>query len=225
MRTRGEKRKEKKTKDKPKCKIYIFCEGTTEKIYLQHFEDRIHNVEVIPVDPRHTDAYGIVLFAKKYIRREKLDLELGDRGYCVFDSDPGSNPDIKRAFNLLEGCKKEGLYSIFSNPSFEVWFVLHFMNAPYGKTAVQMKHCVKRLLRDRYPDYSETVDIYDQIFPMQKAAVKRARLLHKSQQEVHDTVYCHACNPYTDIFNFIDHMEKIKRDHLGLTAGGKNDGS
>lgn len=211
MRTRGERVKGKRTKEKPKCKIYIFCEGETEKIYLRHFENRAHNVEIISVDPKHTDAYGIVMFAKKYIQKEKLNLELGDRGYCVFDSDPASNPDIRKVFQALDGCKDQGLYSIFSNPSFEVWFVLHFRNAPYGKSAAQMKNCLKELLKDEYPNYSETVDIYEHIFPMQEKAIRCARQLHKAQQEVHDTVYSHACNPYTDIFYFIEHMEKVRR--------------
>lgn len=218
MRTRGERVKGKRTKDKPKCKIYIFCEGETEKIYLRHFEDRAHNVEIVSVDPKHTNAYGIVTFAQKYIQKEKLNLKLGDRGYCVFDSDPASNPDIKKVFQALEGWEKRGLYSVFSNPSFEVWFVLHFGNAPYGKSAAQMKNYLKELLKDTYPNYSETVDIYEYILPMQMEAVRRAKRLHKSQQEVHDTVYSHACNPYTDVFCFIEYMEKVSA--LNAMAGG-----
>lgn len=210
MRKRGKEIKGKKNKDKPKCKIYIFCEGKTEEIYLKHFENRNYNVEVIPVDSEHTDAYGIVSVAKEYITVEKLDLELGDRGYCVFDSDPKSNPDIKKTFNLLHSCRNKGLYGIFSNPSFEVWFALHYKEAPFGKTAVQMKHYVKDLLRDKVSNYCETTDIYDLIFPLQKDALKRARLLHKAQQQVYASVYSHECNPYTDIFNFIDYMKQIK---------------
>lgn len=219
MRTRGERVKGKRTKDKPKCKIYIFYEGATEKIYLQHFNNRVYNVEIVPVDPKHTDAHGIVKYAKKYIEREELDLKLGDRGYCVFDSDPKSNPDIKRVFQMLDGCKKEGLHSIFSNPCFEVWFVLHFENAPHGMTAVQMKRHLKKLLKEKYPDYSETTDIYDYILPMQKEAVKRARALHRAQKEVYKSVYSHECNPYTDMFCFMNDMKEI-RERSGSMTGG-----
>ncbi len=213
MRTRGERVKGKRTKDRPRCKIYIFCEGATERIYLRHFENRAYNVEIIAVNPQHTDAYGIVSYAKKYIHKEKLNLELGDKGYCVFDSDPVSNPDIKKVFQALDGCEKKGLYSIFSNPSFEVWFVMHFCDAPHGKSAKQMKKCLKELLKDKYPHYAETVDIYDYILPRQEDALKRARTLHKSQSAVHETVYSHACNPYTDIFYFIDYVEKVKEEN------------
>lgn len=210
MRKRGIEVKGKKVKEKPHCKIYIFCEGKTEEIYLRHFENKTYNVEVIPVNTEHTDAYGIVSFAKNYINKEHLDLELGDRGYCVFDSDPCSNPDIKKTFNLLNGCFTKGLYGIFSNPSFEIWFVLHFQDAPYGKTAQQVKHLVKKLITQ--PDYSETTDIFDLLLPLQNDALKRAKLLHNSQKEVHKTVYSHECNPYTDIFMFIDYIEGLKKE-------------
>lgn len=211
MRKRGTEVKGKKVKEKPHCKIYIFCEGKTEEIYLRHFENKTYNVEVIPVNTEHTDAYGIVSFAKDYINKEHLDLKLGDRGYCVFDSDPGSNPDIKKTFNLLNGCCHKGLYGIFSNPSFEIWFVLHFQNAPYGKNASQIKHLVKELVKEKKQDYSETTDIFNLLLPLQNDALKRARLLHKSQKEVHETVYSHECNPYTDIFRFIDYIEVLKK--------------
>lgn len=208
MRKRGKEIKGKKTKDKQKCKIYIFYEGETERIYLQHFENREYNVEIIPVPTEHTDARGIVLYAKKYIEAEKLDLKLGDRGYCVFDSDPKSNPDIKQTFNILHGCEKKGLYGIYSNPCFEVWFVLHYRTAPYGKTAMQMKSYLKSLISDS--EYSETTDIYEKLYPMQEEALKRARELHNSQELVHKTVYSHECNPYTDIFKFLDYMKVVK---------------
>lgn len=212
MRKRGEEKKGKKTKEKDRQnrKIYIFCEGGTEEIYLKHFEDRQYNAEIIAVQTDHTDAIGIVQFAKKYISKKDVDfkLELGDRGYCVFDSDPKSNT----VFDLLEGYRHKGLYSIFSNPSFEVWFVLHFKEAPYGMSAEKMKQEIKRLVKNYDSQYSETTDIYKFLFPMQRDALKRAKLLHNAQREVHDTVYSHECNPYTDIFKFIDYMNQAKTE-------------
>lgn len=142
-RIRGQELKGKKTKDQPKCCIYLFCEGNTERIYLRHFENSIYNVKIIPVETGHTDALGIVQFAKQYIEKKPLNLKLGDRGYCVFDSDPKSNTAISRVFNLLDGVREKGLRCIFSNSSFEVWFVLHFKNAPYGCDAKKMKHEAK----------------------------------------------------------------------------------
>lgn len=217
MRKRGEEKKGKgaKEKDRQHCKIYIFCEGNTEEIYLKHFECADYNAEIIPVDTGHTDAKGIVIYAKKHISRKDVGfkLELGDRGYCVFDSDPKSNTDINTVFNILNGYGHKGLYSIFSNPCFEVWFVLHFKEAPYGKNAEQMKQEIKDLVKDEYAQYKETTDIYKFLLPMQRGALKRARLLHNAQKKVHDTVYSHECNPYTDIFDFIDYMDRVRTDN------------
>ena len=114
-RARGKEQKGKSTKEKP-CKIYIFTEGDTEEIYLQHYDNKKKGIEVIPVDPKHTDAVGIVKYAKKYIDDNEVDVELGDKCYCVFDSDPESNPNINEAFDLVNGYKHKGLECIFSNP-------------------------------------------------------------------------------------------------------------
>lgn len=209
-RERGKEVKGKKTKDAVKSKIYIFCEGKTEKIYLMHFHNRTYNVEIVPVDSEHTDAVGIVRFAKQYIQDNKLELEYGDKGYCVFDSDPASNPNIKEAFNLIEGIKKIGLDTIFSNPCFEVWFALHFGNAPYGKTAEQMKHHVKNLFREEgIKDYSETTDVYFALEDKQESAYLRSKQLHVRQSEVYN-VHSHECNPYTEMFSFMEYMKALK---------------
>ena len=213
-RERGKEIKGRKEKQKPKCKIYIFTEGNTEEIYLKHFENRIYNVEVKSVDPKHTNAYGIVKFAMKYLEENKLELDYGDRGYCVFDSDPKSNANIKEVFQLLFPQKDRGLEFIFSNPCFEVWFALHFGKAPYGFTAEQMKKYVKDKLKNKYPKYSETTDVYDYLLEWQNEAAERAERLHKQQEQVHKTVYSHECNPYTNIFEFIKHMEKIKQERM-----------
>ncbi|MDE7313801.1 MAG: RloB family protein [Eubacterium sp.] len=209
-RIRGQEIKGKKTKDKQKCCIYLFCEGNTERIYLQHFENRIYNVKIIPVETGHTDALGIVKFAKQYIGKKPLNLELGDRGYCVFDSDPKSNTTISNVFNLLEGVREKGLHCIFSNPSFEVWFVLHFKDAPFGYDAKKMKQEAKRLLKGKFPDYCETTDIFEYLLCWQPDALKRAKLLYQRQSEVHDGVYCHECNPVTDMHLFIAYMKQVQ---------------
>ena len=211
-RARGKEVKGKKTKDAVKSKIYIFCEGNTEELYLTHFQNRTYNVEIIPVDSEHTDAVGIVRYAKQYLQKNALELEYGDRGYCVFDSDPASNPYISEAFNLIEGTREKGLYCIFSNPCFEVWFALHFGNAPYGKTAEQMKHHVKKLFKDEMGinDYCETTDVYPVLLSKQTEAYTRAKQLHLRQSQVYN-VHSHECNPYTEMFTFIEYMDELKK--------------
>lgn len=210
-RARGKEQKGKKTKEKP-CKIYIFTEGYTEEIYLRHYDNKKKGIEVIPINPEHTDAIGIVKYAKKYIDQHDVDVELGDKCYCVFDSDPKSNPNINEAFSLILGYQHKGLECIFSNPSFEIWFILHYQKAPFGKNAVQVKEIVKNLVKDEKPDYKETTDIFDILIEKQEKALKEAKLLHKAQAEVHKNVFSHDCNPYTNIFEFISYIKEVKKN-------------
>lgn len=212
-RERGKEQKGKKGKDKP-CKIYIFTEGDTEEIYLKHYSNKKKGIEVIPVSPRHTDAVGIVKYAKNYIddKDNGVDVKLGDRCYCVFDSDPKSNPNISEAFDLIRGYEKKGLCCIFSNPSFEIWFIMHYKNAPYNLTAEQAKAEIKKLVKKDAPDYKETTDIFNILADKQEIACRRALLLHKAQSEVHEKVLSHECNPYTNIFEFIEYIKGVKKD-------------
>lgn len=211
IKTRGKEQKGKNTKDKP-CKIYIFTEGDTEEIYLQHYNNKKRGIEVIPVDSKHTNAVGIVKYAKQYIDEHDIDVELGDKCYCVFDSDPVSNPDIREAFDLVFGYKHKGLECIFSNPAFEIWFVLHYRKAPYGKSAEEVKKIVKDLVKNEKPEYKETTDIFDILIAKQDKAFKEAKSLHKAQLEVHKTVFSHECNPYTNMFEFIEYIREVKKD-------------
>ena len=137
---------------------------------------------------------------------------MGIGGYCVFDADPASNPNIKEAFNLLAGVKEKGLDCIFSNPWFEVWFALHFGNVPYGKNAQQMKHHVKEKISSNFgiTDYSETTDVFEFLESKQDSAYDRAKQLFKNQAQVYDNVHSSECNPYTDMFKFIEYMRELK---------------
>lgn len=218
-RTRGQEIKGKKnnkvSKEPQKSVIYVVTEGDTEEIYLKHFSNKEYNVYVKPVDSGHTDAVGLVRYAKEnYIDiPKKIDLKKGDRVYCVFDSDPASNTKISEAFDLVKGSSSKGLACIFSNPCFEVWFVLHYRNAPSGKNAEQMKHEIAHLLENKanIKDYSETTDIFEILKPLQEEALKKAILLHKNQASVYPKVLSHDCNPYTNIFEFIQYIEQCKQ--------------
>lgn len=49
----------------------------------------------------------------------------GDSIWCVFDRDDNSNEVLLRA---KQSATKEGYRLAYSNPSFELWFLLHFSN-------------------------------------------------------------------------------------------------
>lgn len=78
-----------------------------------------------------------------------------------------------------------------------------------------MKAEIKKLLKknEDLSGYIETTDIYHILLPHQEEALKRAIQLHNSQEQVHERVLSHECNPYTNIFEFIEYIEKCKQNN------------
>ena len=114
---------------------------------------------------------------------------------------------------MIAGAYEKGIRCIFSNPCFEIWFLLHIKeNAPCGLTAQQMKSRLRKELKPFFPNYSETTDIYDWLKEKQENAHKRAERLHNSQKSAYDRVLSHECNPYTNIFEFLNYLEDLKRE-------------
>lgn len=195
-----------KPKLKPKAQILVFPEGFTERIYLMHLDHRKHNLEIIIPDIIHTDAYHIVLDAVRFLRDNRIEPEYGDRVYCMFDADKGSNP-IELLQEAVQAARQNDIHLIFSNPSIEVWFYLHYADPPRIPNGREMK---KRLRRDCIRDYHETLDIYNRLLPLQPAARQRAARLHARQSAAHRELIAHESRPYTNIHLFLDYLDSVE---------------
>lgn len=75
-----------------------------------------------------------------------------------------------------------------------------------------MKHYVKKEMHSAFgvTDYSETTAVYNLLENKQDDAFNRARQLCFSQSQVHERLHSHECNPYTDMFKFIEYMRELK---------------
>ena len=91
--------------------------------------------------------------------------------WCVFDRDDNTNAMLSKAKQVAI---KEGYQIAFSNPSFEVWFLLHFNNQT---TPVENCEAAIKLLKKkgRLEQYEKNKEVYEQLKPLQEAAIDRAR--------------------------------------------------
>lgn len=91
--------------------------------------------------------------------------------WCVFDRDDNTNAMLSKA---RQTAIKEGYQIAFSNPSFEVWFLLHFNNQT---TPVENCEAAIKLLKKkgRLEQYEKNKDVYEQLKPLQDAAINRAK--------------------------------------------------
>lgn len=103
-------------------KVLIFCEGTTEVVYLNMLKRRYNaaNVSIDVIDTKGKSGIEIINFA---LGRAKFTKKVDAKIYVLFDKDDKTEQELIRAKNFA---KKKNVNVICSNVCFEVWLLLHF---------------------------------------------------------------------------------------------------
>ena len=186
--------------------IYIFCEGEeTEPVYFRRFKSRNSNLEIRPIVSQSKSAPHLVAEARKYISRyESFYPEDGDQVWCVFDRDDNTDEDISRAGQLAE---KHKYHIAFSNPAFELWFLLHFFdqNASIADSAAIIR---KLDSGNGIKHYSKSKDYYALLKPFQPDAIARAKRLIATHESNGYAILSRDSNPVTTVANLVDFLNE-----------------
>lgn len=109
-------------------KIILFCEGMSEKHYLDYFKDIIskNKFTEIKIETESADgnARTVFNFAEDFLSKdENISRYMYHKKYLVFDCDDPSNiQDVIRDMN-----NSSNNYSLLvSNYRFETWLLMHF---------------------------------------------------------------------------------------------------
>mgnify|MGYP002554918947 FL=1 len=100
---------------------------------------------------------------------------------------------------------KEGYKLAFSNPSFEVWFLLHFNNQI---TLVENCDAAIKLLKQkgRLEQYEKNKNVYDQLKPLQALAIERAKNRVSVLEEEHTEIISRQSNPATTVAELVEYL-------------------
>jgi len=162
----------------PKTRILIVCEGrVTEPLYFKAFKQQARNQRVHLTVAKETGVPLTVVQVAVKLRREaevkakqQRDVNhLWDEVWGVFDVD--DHPNLQQAVSLA---LSEGISLAISNPSFELWALLHFQDQRAHVTPQQ----VRTLLRVHLPDYNKELG-FAAIGPGYLDAVRRAEALDR----------------------------------------------
>ena len=183
--------------------VYLICEGSeTEIRYFKRFRSRGCNIDIIPISSQYKSADRLVQKAKATMGNNPYYPDDGDSIWCVFDRDDNSNEVLLRA---KQSATKEGYRLAYSNPSFELWFLLHFSNQ---QTEVEDCQALIRLLKQpgRLPDYEKNRDFFDTLKPLQTLAVQRAK--NRSEQIRNQGVepISRQSNPLTTVYELVEYL-------------------
>jgi hypothetical protein len=167
-------------------KFWVFCEGKTEKAYVEYLRAK-YRLPIKIITQITGSKINENLIASHISKKEKHPK---DKIFLLYDA------DVEDVLQRLLRIKKAKL--LVSNPSIELWFLLHYKNQTANITENecirQLNNRNKSLYKKGFIDYNlkKYLDV------KQKIACNRAK----------KTVLYN--NPSTNIFVFIDELEKVK---------------
>jgi hypothetical protein len=162
------------------------CEGkVTEPEYFRGFTNSCANPRVtLVIAPEAGVPLTVVTLARNLKNEAEAEAKKADDDNLKYDSvwavfDVDEHPKIPEAIQMARDNKID---LAVSNPSFELWLLLHFQDHP----GMKGRAVVRKLLRDHLKDYDKHIN-YNDCQPGYEDAVRRAKPL--------GTCDLHACEP------------------------------
>ena len=183
--------------------VYLICEGTeTEIRYFKRFRSRGCHIDIIPIPSQYKAADRLIQKVRATMGTNPYYPDEGDVIWCVFDRDENSDAALQKAKQVA---MKEGYRLAYSNPSFELWFLLHFVNQ-----SAEITDCkgVIRVLKQpgRLERYEKNHDVYDQLEPLQKDAIERAKQRIQTLEIEHTEVISRKSNPVKTVADLVEYL-------------------
>ena len=191
----------------PKNTILIAVEGSnkTEKLYFNNFNHRDNNYILKIAKGNTTDPLNMVKSLICEIEKLGIDINLGDKVYCVFDTDTNKrkNSQILEA-KVLAASK--GIEIITSSPCFEEWILCHFEKS----TAFLNNKDAFNNVCSYIQNYSKNMDIYPLIKNLTGKAIKNAKYKEKFQIDRGNKIDSVDANPSTTIYKIVEYLNSYK---------------
>lgn len=176
--------------------IYIACEGHTEAAYLKEIKKREKKMGVeikfCCLNGEQNPKKFIERAYESYIEEVKSFRETNllkgkvyqdDRVWCVYDVDNKSVCDI---LELEQLAREKKMYTAQSNPSIELWFLLHFSDVFYYDSYDQ--DSVETALKGYWTKYhkadeTEKTKYLEVIGSRENGAIERSNRLKAAHEE------------------------------------------
>ena len=185
--------------------MLILCEDEkSSRLYLKAFPYDPRRVDVLTEGTgRNTDS--LVELAVRYKRDAERVGKPYNRVYCVFDRDSFPAQNFNRAFQIA---RNHGIYPIWVNEAFELWYMLHFDFINTGIGRDQYKGMLDHPSRLGGSYQKNDATVYARLKAHQPRAIKFARKLAKHWI---DQGGCNpeSCNPSTNVDELVDFLNQL----------------
>lgn len=183
--------------------VYIICEGEkTEIRYFESYRTRYSMIAIEPLPSKYQAAKALVEHAQSKVSQLGYNKRDGDEIWCVFDRDNNTDADLQTAEHTAE---KLGYRIAYSNPSFELWFLLHFIDQ---RSMLADSDAVERLLdaQQCLPGYDKRKDYSAQLLPYRTDAIKRAQRRLDELAAENQKLIRRGGNPYTTVNELVQYL-------------------
>jgi len=194
---------------KPGFTVLIVCEGAkTERTYLKSYKRRNTGVKIEIPNTGDTDPLNLVEFAALKADELGINKRTGNV-WIVFDVDVNSDAVLNKARSNARRISKKKQYNmevILSNPSFELWYLLHFTTA---STAALTNTVLIDKLKRYLNGYDKAVNYYATLKPLQETAIANAHNLNDFHNGQGRDLYTRDSNPSTQVVKLVEYLNKI----------------
>jgi hypothetical protein len=179
--------------------VLIITNGEkTEPIYFENFKKKNSSIKTEIRKESGSDPITLIKFAIRI--KDAYDT---DRIYCVYDVDSSSDELLRKAKIMAD---RNSMTACVSNPCFELWFLLHYVNYTSGFSCYED---LKSKLLDYMPDYEKTLDVYARLQPLQQTAISNAKRLMEYHAEEGNNSSIKKCNPSTQVHELVEYLINI----------------
>ena len=145
-------------------KFLIACEGDGERAYLEAIRQslRLSGKQIVVLNEKGTDPLSVVKTVIEYQEGLKSDGTWlrGDSAWAAFDGDEHRDNDPNNWHQALKLAQDNQIELALSNPSLELWYLLHFQDQNAyihrDKAAAELKKICFRLPKAAAAAFSDT---------------------------------------------------------------------
>ncbi|MCP2730473.1 RloB family protein [Limnofasciculus baicalensis] len=193
-------------------KILIACEGSkTEPDYFESIRQdlRLRTLQIIVL--RHqgkTDPRSII--ERVIEERQKMKLNQrwteGDTAWAVFDGDEHIEKSLDHWCGAINRAKSQKIQLAITNPSFELWYLIHFRD----QFSQINRHQAIALLKEYIPNYDKSKCFYPKpLKPLTSEAIKRGEKMAGQIQRAGLDEYSNpSCNGLPNLIRLLLNLEK-----------------
>ncbi len=181
-------------KKKPVYLLIAEGRNKTETMYFSHFQDQDkgYTLRIVKAG-NNTDVYSLYKAISKKWDEYGLSENEGDRAFIVLDMD-ADEQKAGKIRDVIRQNKHKGITFVVSNPTFEIWFLLHFK---YTTKHYVDGHAVIEELKKYIPNYEKNADVFSSCEQMTENAIRNAEKLEDNFEG--ELWPSRKCNPRTDV--------------------------